>query len=536
MKADQERNREELLKELSFLREDYAELEASMAEMQLQAHALVGMQSKMESLLNNASEGIVILNPDESIQSFNRRAEFMFGIREVDIAGGVLDQVIVVPENFSGSVTAWLRHYCNTTPDMLEQPLIGMHADGHEVPLRVSISEVASNDMVLFDDDMGFGDDTPSFDLFICILHDLTDELATHRLLEQQREDLAKANNVKTQFMARVSHELRTPLNGILPMAELLQNTCETEEQREYVGTILDASQSLLKIINNMLEFNELNQAQGERECQDVHLKAILENLLHEYLAVAKEKNLVLDFDLDAGLPTVVQGVPEYLQRILEVLVDNAIKFTEKGHVRIEVLPGRQDNEVRIGVRDTGIGIPESAIPGLFQSFSQNSDYMTRSYEGTGLGLSIAQQTAEHMGTDIQVESEPRVGSCFFFYMPLCLSLDASGAGSDVSPALNPDVIGEMQTMMGDALGELIEGFIGDTDQALERLADMSLEHDKRSVICRELIAMGSTIGAQRLVLMAENLEQSERDDVPTAVAELSEEFERVRVALNALN
>ena len=245
-------------------------------------------------------------------------------------------------------------------------------------------------------------------------------ETALHEL-QQTNEELVRATRLKEEFLANMSHEIRTPMNGVLGMLHLLEETEITKQQRSYVRIAQSSADSLLTLINDILNFSKINAGKLELEIIDFDLCDRLGDFAKAIALKAQEKNLELVVDLRGIDRSVVKGDPGRLRQILTNLASNAIKFTERGEVAIRCdLKEESGALVLVGsVSDTGIGIPEDKIDTLFDAFTQVDASITRKYEGTGLGLAITKKLCDLMGGYIRVQSELGKGSCFEFAVVL---------------------------------------------------------------------------------------------------------------------
>ncbi len=254
--------------------------------------------------------------------------------------------------------------------------------------------------------------------------------------LRRAKEAAEAASQAKSEFLANMSHELRTPLNGVIGMAELLRKCSLAPKQQAYINTIKTSADLLLGLINDILDVSKIESGKLELESIDFDLREIVQHVSDLMALRAAEKKLELTCLIDPRIPSRLGGDPGRLQQILVNLMNNAIKFTEKGEV---VIQGELEAEngmsviVRFSVRDTGVGIANHQLPRLFKSFSQGDASTTRKYGGTGLGLRISKQLAEAMGGKIGVKSQPGKGSTFWFTVQL---RKIAGPSESVEPRL----------------------------------------------------------------------------------------------------
>lgn len=275
-------------------------------------------------------------------------------------------------------------------------------------------------------------------DMVTFVARDITEQKQIQeKLKEQQRELIAKnialnqanleaqlANKVKSEFLANISHEIRTPLNAVIGFSELLKDFITDFEAESYLDLIISSGENLLELMNDILDLSKIEAGQIQLDYKAINLRKLIEEILEIFVHKAQSKNLNLLTEIDENIPNQIIFDQVRLRQILFNVIGNAIKFTEKGYVKVSVKLANNENEISniceliINVEDTGIGIAPEDKERIFDVFSQSDGKNTRKYEGTGLGLTITKRLTEMLGGKITLQSELNQGSIFTFTFP----------------------------------------------------------------------------------------------------------------------
>ncbi|MBX0330577.1 PAS domain S-box protein [Oscillochloris sp. ZM17-4] len=363
------------------------------------SHALVSSEAQLRALRDALPDMLFIVRADGTILEF-------YASRQ--------DDMLASPESFLGQRL-----------DQVLPPEVARMA--YAAITRVQ----ASGDMQLLEYMLSLGVGERAFearivpiagDTLLFVVRDITERRQSTEALLRAKNAAEAADKAKSTFLAHVSHEIRTPLTAIIGMASLLQSTHLSAQQREYLATIRTGAETLLTIIGNILDFSKIEAGQIELDLQPFDLRACLHDAVDLVALDAGRKGLALEYVVDAAVPVSLVGDRGRLRQVLVNLLGNAVKFTERGSVRLAA-GGRAladaEYELALSIRDTGIGIAPEYLSQIFEPFVQADSTTTRRFGGTGLGLTISRQIIERMGGEIRVTSGPSAGSTFMIRLPL---------------------------------------------------------------------------------------------------------------------
>jgi len=390
------------------------------ADLERELQELKALNETLELLALVASKtdnGVVILDAQGYVEWGNDSFSRMAGIGSDAIRGRPL-AAMLFDEDAEEDARRQFQRFLEAGHG-LSQEIQQRRADGQPYWLSIGVTPV-------FDDE---GDITH----WVGIAHDVTRRREAQQALERAKEAAEAASLAKGEFLANVSHEIRTPMNVIIGMTELTLGTRLTPEQREYLNAVKNSAESLLRLLNDVLDLSKIEAGKVQIEAVPFSLPELVQEVVKLWEPAARQKKLRVFSRIAADLPPLVAGDPVRLRQILFNLVDNAIKFTAQGEVVVLVsLDSRTGDEARVhfAVRDTGIGVPEDKLESIFEAFSQADSSTSRRYGGTGLGLAISAELVSLLEGRLKVESQVGSGSTFYFCLPLTI-LNLSAADEE---------------------------------------------------------------------------------------------------------
>jgi len=375
------------------------ELSSLNEELRRANNNILEAHIKFESVFENVSDGIIVFNQkDRNFYMVNRRICDYLGYPREAFLNLWIDRL--VPESF------------------IPHALRVLFPQQHD---KLSVSEVlpciSKSGQLLYFDVNARLINIAGKEYHVAVFRDITHK----RLSEELRNEMEiarQASEAKDLFLANISHEIRTPVTGIIGMTEILGRTPLNSQQKEYLDIIFDSSKILLELINDILDISKIDAGKIGLKEEVFDFKNMLSNMNSMFEFRAKQKNLSFQINIAHNVPVMIRADRHRLGQIFMNLINNAIKFTEKGGVEVwvSVIDHEQRSfKIKADVQDTGIGIHKSQMKKLFQKFSQLDNSYTRSVAGTGLGLVICKELVCMMGGDIGVESEPLSGSNFWF-------------------------------------------------------------------------------------------------------------------------
>lgn len=386
-------------------------------------------ERKLLSLVaSNTTSGVVINNSAGEIEWVNDAFEKITGFSLADGKGKYLGDMLQ-GELTDTSIIQKGRELSKNKKSF-EVDLLGYRKDGTPIWVTVINSVILNKE--------------GEVDKYIEVVIDISSKKKVELELVQAKEEALQLSRAKDMFISVMSHEIRTPLNAVIGMSHLLLEGNPLETQRENLNVLKFSADNLLKLINDVLDFTKIETGNIELEEEKVNLRETVQSITGSLQYKAKEKNIYLTAQIDPAIPDIVMGDSTRLGQILLNLANNAVKFTDKGGVNIElevIDQTRKNVRIRFSVTDTGIGVASDKLNTIFESFKQADTSTTRKYGGTGLGLAISKRLIELHDSRINVDSEPGKGSAFWFTITFNKTNNKKSNNNNVETALNINVL-----------------------------------------------------------------------------------------------
>ena len=360
-------------------------------------------EGRYRGLFDNAVEGMFLTTPDGRYIDVNPTLARLYGFTS-------RDQLIAYFSDIANELYV--------DPSRRDDFVAAMERDGVVAGFESEIRRADGTHIWISENARAVRDGDGSIVRFEGTVVDVTARREQEAALLRAKESAEAAARLKSEFLATMSHELRTPMNGVLGMTSLLLETPLTGDQRELASTVYSSADSLLEILNDILDLSKIEAGRLELEAIDFDPRQLVESVVELLAEPAQRKGLDLVYAVDAAVPQLVRGDPGRVRQVLMNLAGNAVKFTERGEIVIRVGLASRDAEsatLRFAVSDTGIGLDPAYRRSLFEPFTQADASMSRRYGGTGLGLTICRRITELLCGDIGVDSQPAQGSTFWF-------------------------------------------------------------------------------------------------------------------------
>ncbi|THU34796.1 response regulator [Niastella caeni] len=395
-------------------------------------HNIEKISAEIQDLYNNAPCGYHSIDGDARIIAINDTELKWLGYTREEVIGKLFIYD-VLEEETAKSVRENFPNF-KKTGSIKERRLIMRTKTGKTFP-------VVLNSVAIYDASGNYLSSRST-------IYDITEQQKVESALKEARQQAIESANVKEQFLANMSHEIRTPINSVIGFTNLLQKTNLQEEQHQFVNLIQSASENLLTIINDILDISKIEAGMLRIEKNPFSLRGLCSSIETMFYHRAREKNLSFSLYIQDNIPDTLTGDAVRLTQILVNLISNAIKFTQKGGISINITTLKQKNDyirLRFSVKDSGIGISTDKLDAIFERFQQGETDTTRKYGGTGLGLSIVRNLVHLQGGNIQVDSDPGKGTEFIFeieysLMPVGEAMTASlSEKTEISAGAFPD-------------------------------------------------------------------------------------------------
>ena len=407
-------------------------------------------EAQLQKTIDTALDAVVTTDAAGTITAWNAQAKTIFGWSEQEALGRPLDSLIIPAEGRDG-YRRELAHFLESRETQFLNQRIertAVRKEGGEFPVEWSMSPIWINNECVFSSyirditERKQAEDAQS-SYRTQLEHEVSMRTEALEALREAKELAESASRAKSDFLAHMSHEIRTPMNGILGITELLQQTELSEKQHHFVDIVYRSGATLLKLINDVLDFSKVEAGKIELECIRLDLPKTVSEVTDLFSEQVQRKGITLTCVLAESVPSVLQGDPVRLQQILMNLVSNAVKFTQCGSITLTVTVAEDSAShalVRFEVQDTGIGVEPAVQAKIFEAFSQADGSTSANNGGTGLGLSIVKQLVQLMGGTVGVRSEPGQGATFWCTARLEKVLGNTREGRKRFPSKRDDV------------------------------------------------------------------------------------------------
>ena len=385
--------------------------------------ALRESESRFRTILEDVQMvSIQGYDQERRVTYWNKASELLYGFSREEALGRKLEDLII-PDFMRDDVIAHVEHWVLDGVPIPAGHLELRRKDGSIVPVYSShaMLETTSGSKEMY-----------------CIDIDYSEVRATHARLVQARDAAEAANRAKSEFLANMSHEIRTPMNGILGMLQLMETSAVNEEQKEYILNAIKASKRLTRLLSDILDLSRIEAGKMALIEAEFEVQKQKDSVLELFAPAAREKGLDLDFLIDEKVPPALIGDKARLRQILFNLVGNAVKFTEKGWVRIDVSPlDACENQLRVlfTLSDTGVGIPDDRLKDIFEPFVQAEVNYTRHFQGAGLGLSIVRKLVKMMNGTLCLDQTEEGGTTVYLMLPFKLPASVALASKQATPS-----------------------------------------------------------------------------------------------------
>ena len=370
-----------------------------MQRSQKISHALKASDIKMRTIVNSVQELIIVIDKTGIITECNNIIETMFDYQKEDVLGKNISMLMT--SNHQSNHDTYIQKYLNGITGSVmgkSREFFAQRKNGDKFPIELFVSDARVGDNIMFTG----------------TIRDITHQKKEQEAIATAHKAAIDSAELKSEFLANMSHEIRTPMNGVIGMTEMLLLSTLDKEQTELAQTVKESAHSLLVIINDILDFSKIEAGKLSIKKAPFQLLPMIEGAIDLLAKEADRKRLDLTFFIDKSVPLEINSDAGRLRQVLINLLNNALKFTEQGHV-ILTLSLHDKSHLKFSVIDTGMGIAKKNQDTLFDTFSQVDGSSSRQHGGTGLGLAICKQLAELMGGAVGAESKKGEGSTFWF-------------------------------------------------------------------------------------------------------------------------